>query len=461
MIEEGIEVGFQNGSIRLEQIPNVYYSGQILTGSVVFDLRRPLSISALYIKYLGEANVLWTEYESQSNDDFEGQIEVKYVGHEVYFDYTECLAGGYGVTELPRTYQSFPFRFQIPFTAPSSFKGDKGSITYTITATMVYPDLEKEELTQKFKVVAPLDLNNGNPSIKQPIDMEFEEVYSCCCSSNPVTIKVRLPVSGYCPGQAIPVALEVQNDSSVEITKMIFEILTRERYRSQRPQSDFIPPETVIHKQKRGAIMANTKRNFTYNVYVPHIIPPYLEHCSIIDVGYFFRITIKLSGCNDDLQDETEICLGLVPIQEQLDQEYHHPMADHLPQGPIPVNNGQGPTTIGLPPIALPYAGSNTSINVQNVPQSSQRPIDAPPPYPGLSMPLPGVNVVYPAANSNSKTTYEIGFKLPEGLGSNSNVNVPYPSVRTSPYSSNTAVNNALPSYAEAASAPSAPPSVD
>lgn len=46
------DLGFKNGTIKLEEIPAAYYSGQTINGSVVFNLRAPLNYSGGYlIKY--------------------------------------------------------------------------------------------------------------------------------------------------------------------------------------------------------------------------------------------------------------------------------------------------------------------------------------------------------------------------------------------------------------------------
>lgn len=440
---EDLDVGFQHGTIRLEEIPAVYYSGQVINGSVVFDLKRPLTFSTLSIQYLGEANVLWTETEVETVQGVRQVKETKYQSHEVYFNEVQTLAGGYGTAELPRTYQSFPFRFQIPFTSPSSFKGERGSVTYSITATMVYPDMTKEEIKKEFDVVAPLDLNTGNPSIKEPTELVFsDEVMSCCVciwSSHSVTINIKLPVTGYCPGQVIPALVEVENLSGVEILKFIFEVITRELYRSRQPPSEFVPPEKVLTSIERGAVMAHSKKIFKCDVPVPKFIPANLENCSVIDIGYFFRATIKLSGCNDDLQDDTEICLGLVPINEMVQGTYRHPMAHCLPSAPIP----EPPT----------FNGSTTPINRsrQNIAQNSQ---DYPPPYPVDNIPYRADNKVqYP-----TKPDRAIGFVTEE-----TDVNPPpYPGGTSSsgypPYRNSGGINIPLNTYPQGGNTPSAPP---
>ncbi|CAB3244963.1 unnamed protein product [Arctia plantaginis] len=434
------DVGFQNGSIRLEEIPAAYYSGQTINGSVVFDLREPLNFSVIYIQYVGEANVLWSYTQIDTIHGRERKSEIKYQGHEEYFNYTETLAGGQGISQLPRTHHAFPFKFQIPFTAPSSFKGQKGSVTYRIIATMAYNDTRREVLEKVITVVAPLDLNTGNPALKEPIDLELEELNTCnwCCESGPVTIRIRIPVTGYCPGQTIPIAIDVQNKSSVEITEMVFEILTKELYRSTQPPSEYVVPGRVLATVKRGAIMSKTKRNFTCGIVVPDMIAPYLENCGIIDVGYFFRATISLSGCNDELQEESEICLGLVPLRETLISEYIHPMADSLPSGPIPVNDG---SVNSIPPrVPTPvHHGSHHNIN-RSQPNLSQKDYQQdPPPYPGGNLP-------YPTENKLRNSTGDIGFRTPQRL-SISDVPYPAPAQSNSPYPSSNLMPGGVPPY--------------
>lgn len=70
--------------------------------------------------------------------------------------------------------------------------------------------------------------------------------------------------------------------------------LQRERYRTQRPIAEYVQPEAVMTSVKKGAIMSGSIRNFTMHLTVPDLIAPNLEDCSIIDVGYFFRVSISL-----------------------------------------------------------------------------------------------------------------------------------------------------------------------
>lgn len=49
----------------------------------------------------------------------------------------------------------------------------------------------------------------------------------CCCSSDPMHVVVRIPVSGYTPGQSINIEIDVDNksDSEAEFTVQLVKVL--------------------------------------------------------------------------------------------------------------------------------------------------------------------------------------------------------------------------------------------
>ncbi|KAJ0174951.1 hypothetical protein K1T71_009092 [Dendrolimus kikuchii] len=464
---------FRSGEIKLDSPKAVFYSGQQVSGSVFFTLSEPLSFSAITIDCLGEAEVLWTENMKEVHFGRERIKVVEYKGVEQYFKYSQCLVGDtvgmLNNTQLPIGSHSFPFKFNIPYSAPSSFKGEVGTVTYSITATLIFPDpnVLNEALFKEIKVVAPLDLNTGSPDIKNPINLEFEEEYGCgcICTPKPMRIQVHLPVTGYCPGQDIPITVDVDNESSTEITKTILELVCREKYRSQRLPGEYSPPEVSLVKAKTGAVMGKSKKSISLNLRVPDILPAYLDNCAIIDVAYFFKVTFKLSGCSSNLTDEAEICLGLVPLSGFTNGPYIHPLKDSLPDGPIP-----DPVQI-VQPSENPFVNEKsqlTSLNSDFKPNIHMTPYPTPPNtypthpstypiHPSTYPTQPGTyptqpstyplqpNINYNANNNSRPSSGSYGFALgPTSPGypnqdyGNGNTNVNRPGVNPSappPYS--------------------------
>ncbi|KAI5643937.1 arrestin domain-containing protein 1 [Phthorimaea operculella] len=373
--------------ITFDEPRNIFYSGQVLKGNVEFKLTIPLSYSVININFLGEAKVFWSESETEECNGIQRYVTVSYKGNETYFDTTICASGGKGAITLPPGNHKVPFQFQIPHTAPSTFRGEKGTVSYKITAYIEHADplREKETLEDFFEVVAPLDLNTLE-DVKQPINLEFEETVAACCSNlSLMRLRIHIPASGFCPGQAIPISISAENESNVDIKKIIIQLLQKVCYHSTEPKSDYIEPK-VLETIKTRRIPAKTKRNITCELTVPSFIAYYMQNSKLIDVGYFLKVTIKLSSCNDDLEDESEIFIGLVPLSSLVDN-YQHPMQSDLPQAPIPDPKF-------APPVQnMPYQGDAMQNSAANNTSSS--------PYPSSGGPFPSVTPYPPNASPN------------------------------------------------------------
>ncbi|XP_045776138.1 arrestin domain-containing protein 2-like [Maniola jurtina] len=406
---------YLDGCIVFDGSKFIFYSGQLIEGKINFKLHSPLDISALDIIFFGEGNVVWVEEQMEMYGGVRRQKFVTYHGKEGYINHVQRLQGP---TVLEAGEHSIPFSYQLPYTCPSTFRGSKGQVTYSATALFTRQDgVTKDKITTEIDVIDPMNLNTGSADILKPLVMEFEEEMSCqwCWSSKPLGITVRLPAQGMCPGEVVPVTVAVRNSTSVEINKIIFQITTRERYRSLEPASEYEPPEEVLMTMKKGPFLSNTNKDYVFELTVPDFIAPNMEKCNIIDVGYFFKVIIKLSGCNEDMEDEAEICIGLVPIGVTTDLT-QHPMADKLPSGPIPDPNN----AVNLPPEYQSYPTHQTQTNVQAY---SSGPI----PYP-ISANVTDAPM-YGSKNS-LVNSFEIGFRVPDG---NSSVSVQMTSVRHSP----------------------------
>jgi len=59
-------------------------------------------------------------------------------------------------------------------------------------------------------------LNEVN--LQEPKIQEKEKYYCCCCcKSGPMTMIVYVPHIGYVPGQSVPITIELDNNSNVDV----------------------------------------------------------------------------------------------------------------------------------------------------------------------------------------------------------------------------------------------------
>ncbi|VVC98791.1 unnamed protein product [Leptidea sinapis] len=332
--------GFTFGTVCFDEPRAIYYAGQTLSGTIKFDIELPVTFTAIKAHYSGHASVSWNEDQSEKYGGVERVRTINYVGNELYVNNEQYVLGTGAPTLLPAGPHTIKFSYQLPYNIPSSFNGEKGSIKYCMTAYLEYPEGHHDKLTADFDIVDPLDLNTIE-CLRKPIETEYDEVSSCnmFCQSQPIIIKIVVPVGGYCPGQTIPIGIQAQNDSSVEVTRIKFQLIQRVRYHSTHPRSTYVTPEEVLESASQGPIMSHTKRSLTCPLRVPDIIAYNTQACGIIEVAYFIKMLIKMSGCVDNCEDDHEIRLGLIPIQETLTDSYVHPLSHLLPTAPIPKAN--------------------------------------------------------------------------------------------------------------------------
>lgn len=113
----------------------------------------------------------------------------------------------------------FDFQYQLPASLPASLKATRGSIRYSFEACLDIPWRFNEEFKSEFTVVRNDDLNKL-PELKLPCEKGEIKTFCCySCKSGPFTMTVIIPYSGYISGQAIPVTVKYDNQSSVQVKR--------------------------------------------------------------------------------------------------------------------------------------------------------------------------------------------------------------------------------------------------
>nr|CAD7607905.1 unnamed protein product [Timema genevievae] len=123
-------------------------------------------------------------------------------------------------TVLPAGDHSFLFTFSIPSNLPSSFEGSFGYIRYTIKATLDRPWKFNQDTKVALTVLAYRDLNMY-PQLRTPLILGNTKTICCwCCQSAPMAITARVPFTGVVPGQDVPIIVDLDNPTSVDITSV-------------------------------------------------------------------------------------------------------------------------------------------------------------------------------------------------------------------------------------------------
>ncbi|CAK1580794.1 unnamed protein product [Parnassius mnemosyne] len=393
-------MGFDEGSIILNSENGTYYAGQTIYGKLVFQQDKVKTFRGIYVKVKGFCKVHWTTSHTRREGNRNVTYHKTHESHEEYFRRKVYLLGSEdGEYHLQPGKHELPFDCPIPANCPSSFEGSFGHVRYEIKIVVDRAFKLDQEKKMSIRVIAPLDLN-VEPYCKEPMQFDIEDTYCCCCmrygSSETV---VKLPVSGYCPGQLIPIEVNCSNQGKVKID-IILSIKKKVTFHASvnpdtRHESD------TIAEIKKGPIPGGTTRTWMVDMEVPAIDVYNMGSCRYIDVYYEFKVTVSPNGCHKDSDDKRRIVIGTIPMVWQQDN-VPNPLQDQMPilnqsmfpaspypPNPYPVENS-------------PYPGENSTYPSQNspYPDTNQPHPGVIPSYPNVNQPYPGAIAPYPGATS-------------------------------------------------------------
>ncbi|XP_063830293.1 arrestin domain-containing protein 3-like [Ostrinia nubilalis] len=384
-------MGFSEGQIMLDSPTGAYYSGQTVNGRVIFELTKVKTIRGIFVKFHGFCSVHWTTQKSRRVNDRTEHYTVSHDSHEEYINLKMYILGSKNAEHKlnPGKYE-YPFTFQIPDSCPSAFEGSHGHVRYELKVVADRAYKTDQEIFHPLRVIAPLDLNYQN--CKEPRTMEFDQTFCCwCMSSGAAHTLVKLPVTGYCPGQVIPLEVSCSNASSVELDQIKFAIKKDTVFRAVTNPGEKSDHDTVLEITK-GPIPGNTERHWTVELQVPEVGVYNLNTCSFIDIRYTLKVSIETSGCHVDEDDSCPIIFGTIPIvgfQDNLPG-----LVNQLPQvnpaAPYPA------PVVNQPVAANNFQGANSAYPGQTYPGASPYPPPNVSPYPSPNPPYPNTNSPYP-----------------------------------------------------------------
>ncbi|XP_077296197.1 arrestin domain-containing protein 3 [Arctopsyche grandis] len=408
-------MGLKECVITLDNNWNTYYPGQTVNGKADFTFDKPKKVRGISVKFKGVAEVKWTTTESiRGTDGKSKNMSIDNTGSEEYFSISYYLLGNKSGNdiEIPEGTHSYPFTCVLPPTLPSSFEGEFGFVRYTVKVTLDRPWKFDQETKMAFTVTSHLDLNSL-PEYRNPIHMQMEKSFCCCwCKTGPLSVDVRLPVTGYCSGQTIPLDVNCENNSGVGVQDIIIQLIKFVTFRCTSPISGTKRVVVVISEHKLGSIDGHEAKNIQKILEIPPLPPSNLVNCGLIDLEYKIHVDCVVSGMHMNLEDVALITLGTVPLVGFQPPPPDGQTTNSLPDVPQSQQSSESPLLSSQPypqsnqmnVASYPVQQSPASFPVQNAPYPPQgSPVGYPPqtmPYPpqGLPYPMPAAPALYPPA---------------------------------------------------------------
>ncbi|KAJ6645788.1 Arrestin domain-containing protein 17 [Pseudolycoriella hygida] len=300
----------------------VVYSGSSLNGTVNLSLTEEKKLYGIYLELIGKAYCTWTRSSGKSSVRYTG--EENYLNQKLYFVGSESCD-----VRMPPGLHTYKFQYNLPPQLPTSVEGSLGYVRYTIRVVLnisMWPD---KVFKQQFTVLRPFDLNNA-PILARPVLAEISERFFfggliCCVISSPMNVAVRIPVSGYTPGQTVNIEIKVNNRSGQEIDGFEVKLIKIIDFFAKRGGITCCGETEEKRTEKRGiaiqeirAYGANTNDVISVNFLVPPIPPTDLSSSNVIKVSYKLKVIALIGACHRDPKVFIPITIGTYPLRDNV-----------------------------------------------------------------------------------------------------------------------------------------------
>ncbi|CAB3400836.1 unnamed protein product [Caenorhabditis bovis] len=190
----------------------IFKGGEVITGKLLIELRKPIIINAVKLQMKGRA--VWLN-DPMKKDDIE----------KVYFDQDFTLLERPPGKPEPGHFQwigdftySLPFECPLPKGCPSSYEGPHAYIRYFIRASLVQEDefekIHEYYVKKAFTLLAP---SEGHLVVGEPAEAADKAVLGKCCCKSKISAELKIPKTGYLPGENVYGDLKIGNKHPKDI----------------------------------------------------------------------------------------------------------------------------------------------------------------------------------------------------------------------------------------------------
>ncbi|KAF2905352.1 hypothetical protein ILUMI_00825 [Ignelater luminosus] len=280
-----------------------FYPGQVISGRVECNFSTENKVRAIRVRFKGRAKVHWREgrYGNYSAD-------------ETYFEMESDLLDGEMI--IPQGQHKYPFSFNLPFLLPPSISHEYGNVRYTVQATINRPWAFDHRNKKMFTVNSYTDLNTMDEA-KKPIELtKVKRPFSLFSERGPITINVKLPITGHVPSQMVTFSSHVKNNSNVNVQEVRFKLVQRFEFRCKLRTKSI---DTILAQEFAiidSAISPGCEKSWDLlELRVPaNMFIGNLSFCNIIKSFFELRGEVVLPLPHRNLELAIPLLLGNVPL---------------------------------------------------------------------------------------------------------------------------------------------------
>ncbi|XP_072520836.1 arrestin domain-containing protein 1a [Salminus brasiliensis] len=265
----------QEFEITLKDNKVVYSPGESISGTVKIITAQHIQCKAIKVNCQGYCGVT-----NKAND-------TAWSEEEQYFSSSLSVADK---GTLKQGEHSFPFKFLLPATAPTSYEGPHGRIMYRIRAFIDTARFAKDyQIEKPFYMLNNIDLNEV-PDIHKPNSSSVSKNFSYKLVKNgTVVLQAKTDLRGYTPSQVIKVSAEIDNKSGKSTGHVVASLMQKVTYNTKRPTHDL---RTIAEVEGAG-VKGGKQTEWKGQIIVPSLPQCSLAGCNLIKINYFIQVSLK------------------------------------------------------------------------------------------------------------------------------------------------------------------------
>ena len=274
-----------------------YSPGSVVEGSLVVIVDKPKDYERIIVTLRGGAEVSWRGTNEDVYRNSETYIDAKAIVWRANEPFDNRR-------KLPIGEHNFPFSFQLPIDAPSSFETVTGQIRYEVEARIERSGLINLIVKPNHMIKARLTVENRTPRTdilrryRQPATMSgTKQLKFLFLKRGFISATVNVPRTGFSPGEVIPITVNIFNRSYRQI--QVASVLNRrstftafaQRCRKQRTVNK------VITSSSEALIMPwtnTTVEDMDLTIPTRAATTMRADTCSCIRVEYVLEVLIRI-----------------------------------------------------------------------------------------------------------------------------------------------------------------------
>ncbi|XP_075979626.1 arrestin domain-containing protein 2-like [Anticarsia gemmatalis] len=277
-----------------------FYTGDIVTGNIVLELKKDQKIQRIDFKVVGICKAQWSR-SSPTIPYIKIYSEKRKVLSITISDiFKEILHGN---TIRAGVYQ-YPFHFALPSDLPSTFESSIAKTTYYIKVKSK-PAYKLRKIVN-FNVLGNINLNHVDDML-MPCFHEFKKEFR---NSGTFGLSIRT-YQAFAPKQTVPFEVTINNEKKVRIYKINITLIQKIRY---TVSSGYADEERKMCKVEHKKFSHNIAEICYIHMEIPQIIPSSLNiREPMIDISYIFRIEV-IFPFHFTLQKEIPVTVSTAPV---------------------------------------------------------------------------------------------------------------------------------------------------